>query len=251
MNKGRTFFYTALTAGLLGSSVTAHAHLAAIEIFDFDNGVSVSGATATTTQMPAAVSPAFSQYYTQHGIQHSAIGFGTAPGDSIGNFGSGFSHLHGETHVPTNSRTSVLEADAGGGFFRLLDGDEFSVHGMDVIDLTTALVGGGNTTLTLRGYTAPDFSTFHDEIITPAASGTHLHLDGVHDFETIYMLEYFFTGVGRAADPSANPAFANLHFQIDNIEFGPPAVGTHVPVPAAVYLLGSALSGLVATRRRK
>lgn len=249
---------------LLGGSTQAIAHLPpAGVVIDFEDSDNPG-----LDPLPAAVFPAFGQFYLEEGVINAAIGFGSAPGASIGNIASGTSHLHGSRNVSTGNNASQLEADAGGGYFQLADGDVFSVLGLDIATLNLGLVGGGFSTLTFRGYTSADFSTAFDVVIGDDSAGnpvdiigglfetetgagingTHIHLDDVDEFGSIYLLEYFFDAPGRGSNPGTTPAFANLLVELDNVEFGPEV--SAVPLPAAAYLFVSALFGLGVWRRK-
>ena len=241
--------------GFFGISWQANAHLLpGGVVIDFE-------ADSTNGQpMPAAVFPAFSQVYIEDGVEHSAIGFGTAPGNSIGVNSGGTSHMHGAN--TGGSRVSQHEADAGGGLFQLADGDPFAVKGFDVAGLNLALTDGSQSTMTLRGYTSADFSTFVDVILgddgagnpiglfdtDPGLNGTHVHLDDIAGLQNIYLFEYFFNASGRGNNPGTNPLFADLLFEIDNLELDNVAA---VPVPAAVYLFGAGLLGLFGVRKKQ
>jgi len=259
-----------LLVGMLSVSGQASAHLAGETTFDFSSGIfrdAFDPQTPIAIAMPGAVFSRDTQDYIQDGIQHSSIGFGTDPGFSVAtfddDFGGGTSHVHGGT--TNGSRVSQLEADAGGGFFKLLDGDAFSIGGLDVASMNLALVGGGFSTVTFRGYTSADFSAHVDVTLGDGTSnavtsadfdtetgagfnGTHLHLDEVVGFGELYLFEYWFDEVGRANNPAFVPTANNLLIEIDNVEFGPEV--SHVPVPAAVYLFGTALLGLGGMRKK-
>ena len=108
--------------------------------------------------------------------------------------------MHGAT--TNGSRVSQLEADAGGGLFQLTDGDEFSVGGLDIAGLNLQLTDNSFTTVTFRGYTSSDLSTYYDVIvgdngfgspvdtlggvfdteIGSGINGTHLHFDDIDEF---------------------------------------------------------------------
>ncbi len=152
-------------------------------------------------------------------------------------------------------------------FFQLVDSGPFSILGLDVANLNLGLVSGGTSSLTFRGYTSADYSTFFDVQIgetagTPtnvaggsllfetgaAFNGTHIHLDDVTEFGSLYLFEYFFDAPGRGNDPALIPNYANLLIELDNVEFGPEV--SAVPVPAALYLFGSALFGLTGIGRK-
>ncbi len=268
-----------LALGLLSITGQASAHVtSAGTVFDFSSGIfrdALAGQVAFMS-LPGAVFPRDGQDYVQDGIQYSAIGFGTAPGLSVGtianDFGGGSSHVHGQT--TGGSRVGELAADAGGGFFKLLDGDPFSVAGLDVARFSSAMQDGSNGTLNFRGYTSADFTSFTDvtlgvdalgnmfsvggnfatEIGTPTNgfNGTHLHLDDVSAFGELYLFEYWFDAFGRATNPIFSPNSnngLNLAVEIDNVEFG--AVVSAVPVPAAAYLFCTALLGLGGLSRKK
>ena len=97
-----------------------------------------------------------------------------------------------------------------------------------------------------------------------AGSGTSNYLDGGYnnwssgDFaldnltagdSTLYLYKVVFatSNLGSAAITSLNGLFANLNLSASQLQIGPAAV---VPVPAAVWLLGSALGLLSVVRRR-
>jgi len=258
----QAIFAGSFAVSLLGMSGQAAAHIAAdgfVVGFDSD----INGAF-----MPAAVFPRSGEFYNEENMIHTAIGFGSAPGleNSLFQTSSGTSHLHGDTI--NDSRTSSLEPDAGGGMFELGDKAPFSLLGMDIAKLDLSLVGGRTSTMTIRGYTSADFSSSHDVIIGEAGgnpvdvaggvfdtetgadiNGTHLHFDEVAEFGELYLVEYFFDAPGRATNPTLISNFDNLQVALDNVEFGP--VVSSVPVPAAVYLLGTALLGLGGIRKKQ
>ncbi len=222
-------------------------------VIDFD-GDDVNGKS-----IPISVFPAFDEFYLEDSVVHSAIGFGTAPGDSIGNIGGKDSHIHG---VISGDGTfgSELAGDAGGGLFQLQDGDAFSMLGFDISELE---LDANHSSMTFRGYTSADFLNWYDVTLTAGAggvpvvtdgadtvptdavaAGTHVHLDDVAAFGSLYLFEYFYDNPGRGFEPNAP-----LKIVLDNVEIGPEVAA--VPVPAAVYLFGSALFGLVGMGNRQ
>jgi len=228
-----------MLVSILGVSGQAYASLASDVVIDFE------AADDTGNPMPSAVFPAFNQHYLEDGVQHSAIGFGTAPGDSIGNTSGGTSHMHGSSSG--GSKTSQLEADSGGGLFQLADGMSFSVAGLDVAALNLGLTDGTSSTLTFRGYTDAGLSNAVDFQIDQSANGTTLDFTSTPGFNEVYLLEYFFDAPGRGNDPGATPNFSNLVLEMDNVALGPVAP---IPLPAAVYLFGTGLLGLSRFRRK-
>ena len=260
-NFKQSILLSGLVVGLLGMTGQAFAHLPPGGVnIDFESGTNTP--SMAVGPLPGSVFPAFGNSYIEDGVVHSAIGFGIAPGTPVGNGGGG-SHVHGE---PGGGGTvSVILRDSGGAFFQLVDGDAFSIGGLDVHSMNFALAGGGFSTMTLRGYTSSDLSTFHDVTLSddgsgnpdgngifdadPISAGGHLHLEEVDEFGSIYLFEYFFDSLGRGNDGSLNPNLINLVFRIDNVEFGPEVAA--VPVPAAVYLFGTALMGLLGMGRKR
>ena len=266
MNKfvKQSLMISSFAIGLLSLSGQAVAHIAPGGIVvGFDSDINGN-------PMNAAVQPAFGGLYNEENMIHTAIGFGSAPGseNSLLKFSSGSSHLHGTTI--NGSRTSRLEPDAGGGMFELGDKSSFSLLGLDIAQLELNLTGAGaSTTMTIRGYTSADYSSSHDVTIGEAGgipvdvlggvfdtetgagiNGTHLHLDEVAEFGELYLVEYFFDASGRANNPGSTPAYGNFLVAFDNVEFGPVVVSS-VPVPAAVYLFGTALLGLGGMRKKQ
>lgn len=241
-------------AGILGGAGPAMATipLGGVTI-DFDgddrNGLAIG----------ASVFPAFSQYYLEDGVVHSAIGFGTDPGDSIGNTAGGGSHVHGYASGD-GSIGSELAGDSGGGFFQLQDGNAFSMLGMDISQLE---LDATHNSMTFRGYTSADFSSWYDVSLTSGgngaplvtdgsdlvstslgAAGTHVHLSDVAEFGSLYLFEYFYDNPGRALNPNQT----GLSLVLDNVMIGPEVVAA--PIPAAAYLFGSALVGMLGFGRR-
>ncbi len=253
-----------LFAVMVGVSSGVSAGLTTNVTLDFD------GDDLTGEAMLAAVFPASGHFYLEEGMMHSAIGFGTTPGNSIGVFTPEFtSHVHGNSE--TSSRISRLEPDAGGGLFMLADGDPFSFIGFDLASFNMNLATSGTTSVTMRGYTSSDYSTFYDIqigstggaatdgsnatdvngdglVFSSGSNGTRVDVDSVAEFGELYLLEYWFDLSGRGIDPASNSESANLLFGIDNAEFG--SVAT-VPVPAAAYLFGSAVLGLFGANRKR
>ncbi len=249
---------------LLGVSVQSYASLTGDVSIDFE------AADDTGDPMPSAVFPSFGQVYLEDGVEHTAIGFGTSPGNSIGVTTGGTSHMHGSSTGGSN--TSQLEADSGGGLFQLADGDAFSIAGLDVAALNLGLADGSSSTMTFRGYTNAGLSNSVDLQIDQSANGTTLDFTGTAGFSEIYLLEYFFDAPGRGNDPGTTPNFANLVLELDNVALGaiatappvvppvippvvPPVVPpvappAPVPLPAAVYLFGTGLLGLFGYRRK-
>jgi len=253
-----------LALGLLSITGQAFAHLSTGGVvIDFEDGDAPG-----LGPMLASVQPAFAGFYLEEGVIHSAIGFDGARGSlaTIGNFGAGGSHIHG--FDTGGSRVSQLAPDAGGGFFELFDHDAFSVQGMDVAGLMLNQLDGTKTTLTLRGYSDANFTQWTDVILgggdngssvtsingdflteTGAGiNGTHIHLDDIAEFGSVYLFEYFFDASGRGVNPAPNFNNNSLLFEMDNVEFG---TVSSVPVPAAAYLFASALLGLGSLRRKK
>jgi hypothetical protein len=246
---------------VLGISGQASAHLLpGGVVIDFGEDVA-----SPSYAIPASVFPAFGQSYNEEGVVHSAIGFGTTPGNSMGVMSGGTSHVHGNNL--NGSWISQLAPDAGGGFFQLADKDAFSVGGLDVSKIELTLADGTESTLTFRAYTDAAFSSWTDVVVGetngspfdvvggvfdtetgPGFNGTHLHLDEVAAFGEVYLLEYFFDAPGRGNDPGAVANFSPLILELDNIELGQVAA---VPVPAAVYLFGTGLLGLLGVRKKQ
>ncbi len=240
--KYKSWFSVGLLAGTMAISGQALAGLASDVVIDFEKD-DIDG-----IQMNSAVSSTFSQSYIEDGVLHSSIGFGTLPGKSMGDIGGGLSHVHGES--ANNSRVSMLEADAGGGLFQLVDGMAFSAKNLDIAGLALDLVGGGESTVTFRGYKDAAYTDAVDFTIDKSVGSS---LDFGDTFNSIYLLEYWFDAPGRGNDPGATAAFGDLKIALDNVVFGaavtaPPA---NVPVPAAVWLFVSAISGLGLLRRKK
>jgi len=269
----------AVVLGLLASAGQVSAHVfPGGSLMTFDNGSNVSSTASIPGSMAASVFPSLGQSYVEQGIQHSAIGFGTPAGNSIGNFinpGLAGSHVHGE--AAGGSRVSAYLSDSGGGLIKLVDGSNFGVGGLDVASMnfnlgTSTGPSTGLTTMTLRGYTSADFLSFVDVKLSSTAdgltptltqgicatamcteagnaangfNGTHLHLDNIADFQNIYLLEYFCDSVGRATDGAGVANLQKLAFRIDNV-----ALTSPVPLPAAVYLFGTGIMGLFGAARR-
>ncbi len=248
MNK--TTHNSLLTVGLLiGTLVMSDqvsAGLVGDVVIDFE------GDDATGTQMPAAVFPAFGQSYIEDGVVHTAIGFDTSPGNSLGVGSGGTSHLHGTTSG--ENRFSFLEPDSGGGLFQLADGMAFSAKSMDISALSLDLVGGGASTVTFRGYKD---SALTDTVDLSIDKNVGSSLDFGDTFNSVYLLEYFFDASGRGNDPSTNAAFSNLKIGLDNVVLGAPVINnpepppSNVPVPAAVWFFVSAIGGLGFMRKKK
>jgi len=259
--------------GLLGVTSQASAHVfPGGSLMTFDNGGNATGANITPGPMAASVFPAFGNSYIEQGIQFSAIGFGTTPGNSIGTITGGGSHVHGETMSATDPNHVVaLLSDSGGGMFQLTDHAAFGVGGVDIANMNFGLLGGGQTTMTIRGYTAADYSSFVDVILGGGAdgftatsvngdflteagnvvngfNGTHLHLDGVAALQNVYLVEYFYDSLGRGIDGSLNSNLGNLITRLDNLQLIAPAA---VPLPAAVYLFGTGIIGLFGAGRKR
>ncbi len=255
----------------------------------FDNGanksVSVKGVKKTPGPMAASVFPGFGQSYVENGIEFSAIGFGakgngTKPGNSIGNPFSLGSHVHGEVQSASNpNRVVALFSDSAGGMFQLEDHSAFGVGGVDVADLNLNMLKNskpnGQTTMTIRGYTSSDFSTFFDvklaggaDGMTPTITqgpcattactakgnatngflGTHLFLDNFKELQDVYLVEYWYDSLGRGKDGSLNPDFGNLKIRLDNLQLTAPQA---VPLPAAAWLFGTGLLGLFGLGRNR
>ncbi len=248
MNKAKhnSLLTAGLLIGTLAMSGQALAGLVGDVVIDFE------GDDATGTQMSAAVFPAFSQSYIEDGVVHTAIGFGTSPGNSIGVATGTTSHLHGTTSG--ENRFSFLEPDSGGGLFQLADGMAFSAKSMDIIEPSLDLVGGGASTVTFRGYKD---SALTDTVDLTIDKNVGSSLDFGDTFNSVYLLEYFFDAPGRGNDPANNAAFSKLKIGFDNVVFGAPVINSpepppsNVPVPAAVWLFVSAIGGLGFIRRKK
>lgn len=271
-----------LGLGLLAAAGQVSAHVfPGGSTMTFDNGANAS-TFGSSTPGPAAASifPAFGQSYVEQNIQFSAIGFGTVPGNSIGNVAGGGSHVHGEIQASAtdpNNHVIALLADSGGGMFQLADHSAFGFGGVDVASMNLNLVNGGQTTMTFRGYTSADYSTWFDvtlagggDGLTPTITqgpcvtavcteagngtngflGTHLHMDNFAEMQNVYLVEYFYDVLGRGNDGSLNPNLGNLVIRLDNLQLTAPAA---VPLPAAAWLFGTGLLGLfgIGGRRRK
>ena len=263
-----------------GGQASAHVPPGGVTV-TYDSGTILNAAGNVVKTGAALPGSLFSSAnsYVENTVQTGAIGFGTVPGDPL-NAAGGFSHIHGVAN-PLGSTNTTAEylRDSGGGFFRQFDGAAFSIAGMDVANLNLSLTSLPATTITLRGYTSADFSTFTDAILTSNAGtdingvttnvtalndgshpifdsevgnttngflGTHIHLDGVADFQNIYLFEYFYTGQ-RGIDNSFTTNRSSLVFGIDNVVFAPAAV----PLPAAVYLFGTGIIGLFGAGRKR
>lgn len=278
----RGLIFLAPFIAMLGLSGQALADVANGTIVTFDNGTNFKNdgngnINPIVGNMDSAIFPAGGETYQENGVSHSAIGFGTTPGNSIGVASGGGSHVHGTTFDPfgLNNRVSQLEADAGGGLFQLNDRDPFEMHAFEILGLETRNVGTVPlefSDVVLRGYrqdvfNGGDVNDFIEVTLdgqqlladwNAAAAGggaDHaLEIDVVGlsgDFSNIYLFEYWLGGAngpGRGNDPAADSKWQGLIIEIDNAEFNNATV---VPIPAAVYLFGTGLVGLLSIGRRK
>ncbi len=193
------------------------------------------------------------------------------------------SHIHvnggdGNAATPT---TPFIHGDVGGVF---IDGsgslDTFSFQSMNILHSalksTDPTVTHQNATLTVRGYLGGtnNMLTGITEIDNPSTSdineGKHLlykggeqvaqttlfnGVTGIFDFlaadsgfSEVDYVEFFFTDFYRLKPSSMGKP--ELEFQFDNIVVGE-AVVSAVPVPAAAWLFGTGLVGLVSLGKRK
>lgn len=249
---------------LLFNSTLTLATTYSISFDQGDNGV----------RMPAAVFPSGNfldsngelvfqegNSYIEHGFEHNAIVFNNQQ------FGS---HVHaaGVVHADGSFSTgSQLAADAGGGFFRQVNGKQFSLDSWEIANLKTvdenelfnlnpnnfgpapeshlviqgSLAGVSKFTLDIF-YTAAFLST----VVTPLGevqAGTLDFLTVTNGVSTnIDLVEYWFSGTGRGVLPFSE--HVQQQVVLENI------VVTTVPVPAAFYLFLSALSGLMIVRKK-
>ncbi len=265
-----------IAAGMLAVSSQASAHLLpGGSVLDFSSGSTVSlGSSASSAGLATSVFPAGGQYYSEKGVWFGAIGFGTAPGFShnVGNFSGGFSHVHRQDPNGDGNYTAELAGDSGGAFYRLSDGHDFSVNGLDIQTLTLDSVFNS---MTIRGYTSADLANSYDVTLSTDVNGnpvvmdgstavatqtgtdaltgqvfrgTHVHLDDVAAFGDLYLLEYFYNDSNGNSFRGINPNHT-LSLQVDNVEISAPV--SAVPVPAAAYLFASAMIGLVGVGRKR
>lgn len=266
-----------LTMGLAGQ---ASAHLTGPVTMDFQGAGNI---------MPAAVGPTSpDKEYVQNGIFHTAVGFAAGPGDFTNSTPAG-SHVHGAlNNTGTPTQVTQLEADSGGGLFTLqgnvafdfglsqfgdyntATAEAFSFVSADVPTLQLRHLAPGfpptldpnnKANLTIRGYTSADLSQSFDFVIEEGdvAPGTlgYNFINQDSRFESVYLVEYFFDGdgvntdgPGRGNNPTSNSAWGQLLVEFNNVNFDA-APASAVPVPAAVWLFGTGLVGLLGIGRRQ
>jgi len=220
---------------------------------------------------------------------HSSAPYSTATTDGLGsvtlspivNFDDN-SHIHvsGGDGDPATATTPFIHGDVGGVF---IDGsgshDTFSFQSMDI--LHSALQADGavtsvNSTITVRGFLGgvnnmlTGITEVDDLSTTDIDESTHLLYKGGNQvasaiinngfegnfnfltadagFAEVDYVEFFFTDFYRFKPSSMGEE--NLDFQFDNIVIGEAGVSA-VPVPAAVWLFGTGLVGLVSLGKRK
>jgi len=261
----KTNLLMAASTLLISSQAMAHIPPGGV-VLDFNSGRTVSLTDSTgTAGLSASVFPAFGQYYSEKGVWFTAIGFGTDPGfsNNVGVF-TGGSHVHSQDPDGNGNFVAELAGDSGGAVYQLADGDAFAMAGLDVANLT---LNNNFTSLTLRGYTDSNYTNWHDVILSQDNTGaitvddggmsvdtetgagfrgTHVHLDDVADFGKVYLFEYFFNDKDGNSWRGVNPN-SNINISVDNVEIAPATV----PVPAAVYLFGSALFGMMSLGRKR
>jgi len=191
------------------------------------------------------------------------------------------SHIHvnggdGNAATPT---TPFIHGDVGGVF---IDGsgslDTFSFQSMDILHsvLQSDTLGHANATITVKGFLGGtnNMLTGITEIDNPSTpdidEGKHLLykggeqvaqatlLNGVtgtfdflaadSGFGEVDYVEFFFTNFERMKPSSMGDGA--LDFEFDNIVVGE-AVVSAVPVPAAAWLFGTGLVGLLSLGKRK
>ena len=221
------------------------------------------------------------QHITPPYSKTSGDGLGAVTLSPISNFNDD-SHIHvnGGDGDPTTPTTPFIHGDVGGVF---IDGsgsyETFSFQSMDI--LHSALQADGavtsaNSTITVRGFLGGvnNMLTGTTEVDNPLTleidESTHLlykggeqvataiinnGFEGTFDFLTadagfseVDYVEFFFTDFYRFKPSSMGEGA--LDFEFDNIVIGEAGVSA-VPVPAAAWLFGTGLVGLVSLGKRK
>ncbi len=178
-------------------------------------------------------------------------------------------HVNGGDGNPATPTTPFIHGDVGGVF---LDGsdshDIFSFRSMHIEKaiLQSDTIGHPNATVTIRGFLGghngmmdgtveADGTTMlykggaqvAEATINNGFSGT-LDLLSLHSgFGEVDYVEFFFTDFYRIKPSSLGDTA--LDFEFDDIVIG--SAVSSVPVPAAVWLFGTGLLGLISHRRKK
>ncbi len=202
-------------------SVFACNTFAATEILGFDT-------------MPAAV---FENSAFGEGYEEGSYHFG--PIDIPGIFSA---HIHGEDTDGDSEKELNYHADAGGWFARRIDNGTFN---LDSWDMTTL------------GDQQNDFS---NDLIVEGSNGAFLNItqasqpangqniDFAGIFDGITSFEVYFDGQ-KGIIPSTGSAPDGFFASVDNMVLSTEV--SQVPVPAAVYLMGTGIIGLFTMRKKQ
>jgi len=208
---------------------------AQVQVMDFD-----------TPSLPAALFADFSDPHVEGDFEHTAISFSEGTNDPT----NLTSHIHGNTSG--GSRTSELEADAGGALFRRADGSDFSFESWDVVQLVTAITpagGGGDSTVHVVGIN--DGVTVADVTLTSADAGSTIDFLALNSaFGNVDLVEYYFDPAGRGNNPINVAGLENLDLLVDNVTFNDTIPPVPEPETYAMLLVGLGLVGFAANRRR-
>jgi len=179
-------------------------------------------------------------------------------------------HVNGGDGNPATPTTPFIHGDVGGVF---IDGsgslDTFSFQSMDILHsvLESDSIGHPNTTITARGFlggtnnmltgiTEANGTTLKytggakvaEATLLNGATGIFDFLAADSGFGEVDYVEFFFTDFYRLKPASLGDGA--LDFQFDNIVVGEAGVSA-VPVPAAAWLFGTGLMGLISFGKRK
>jgi len=178
-------------------------------------------------------------------------------------------HVNGGSGAGSNA-TPFIHGDVGGVF---VDGsgshDSFSFQSMKVNHaVLQSTLGNPNSTITVRGYLGgvngmtegvveSDNITMKykggtkvaETTIANGFTGTINFLAANAGFGEVDYVEFFFTDFYRLKPSSLGDTA--LDFEFDNIVVGAAGAVSSVPIPAAVWLFGTGIIGLVSFGKRK